>query len=537
VTFQAAARKVATVGCHGQGSATRWRRRRAFRRVAWASAVLAVAGLGCWGRDEPSAGESIVVVAPYEIGGLDPHLNDKLADFSVLLNVYEPLVSSDENLRLRGGLANAWENPTPETWLIHLRPAVEFHSGDPLRAADVVFTIRRLLDSPELEVRTYVLDVEDVTADDELTVRITTRGPSSALMSKLRNVMIVRAGSTTQELNRVANGTGPYRVAWQDTKALGLTRNERYWDSLAVVRKVEFRFGRDPIEAVQESRDDEVSIVTGGSRRLFEAARGSGRQEALRRSSLYAKHLGFDVEAETLPLTSGVANPFRDLRVRRAVSLAIDRDRFVDELAQFAEPLWQPFPPTVLGFDSHFGRPPSDRSRARRLLTEAGYSSGFDVVLLTRNILDAAAAEASRQLGEVGIRAQVEAVSDSVFFERLEDRTAGFWLNRFACSSGRAEDFLVDVVHSRDEEGFYGRYNYGRFASVELDEAIESLRAMADEEAHLDTSMGVVSRAMNEQVVVPLYADQDVYVVDRRVVWMPRADGYILVAEVRLRKE
>src|SRR5512142_1006489 len=126
----------------------------AFRAVA---ALLVSAALGVACASRPPRDLALLTVAiPSSLDDLDPHARDKLGSASVLSNVYEALVASDADMRIRPCLAAAWVSPDPLTWVFHLRPGVVFHDGRRLRAADVVFSFERLMKGPDLEVATYV---------------------------------------------------------------------------------------------------------------------------------------------------------------------------------------------------------------------------------------------------------------------------------------------------------------------------------------------------------------------------------------------
>src|SRR5580765_396084 len=111
-----------------------------------AAVVLAVASsvassVRCARRPATHPSETITISVPYEIETLDPHASGSAGGTAIASNFYEPLVGTDATLRPRPALATAWENPDPLTWTFHLRRDVRFHSGRPLRARDVAYSI------------------------------------------------------------------------------------------------------------------------------------------------------------------------------------------------------------------------------------------------------------------------------------------------------------------------------------------------------------------------------------------------------------
>ncbi|MEW6366371.1 MAG: ABC transporter substrate-binding protein [Acidobacteriota bacterium] len=114
---------------------------------------------------------------PYEIETLDPHAEAKLGNVSVLSNIYDPLVTTDAGMRVQPCLATSWETPNSQTWILHLRPSVSFHSGRSLRAADVLYSLNRVLHDSALGMSSTLVDVTRVRQIDDLTVEIRTSRP------------------------------------------------------------------------------------------------------------------------------------------------------------------------------------------------------------------------------------------------------------------------------------------------------------------------------------------------------------------------
>jgi peptide/nickel transport system substrate-binding protein len=482
----------------------------------------------------PQPATSVVRIAvPYEFRTLDPHAEDKLSNFALLLNVYEPLVSMDSEMKVQPALASSWESPDPLTWVFHLRPAVRFHSGRPLRAADVVFSFGRLAGHAELEARSYVANVSEVHALDERTLQIKTLVPSRILLNKLANVLIVAEGATSEALRSSADGTGPYALAeWRPSERMALRRYDGYWGAVPAVRDVEFVLGRGPEEAIHGLLDGNYRLILGNSKRVEDVVGRSGRHAVLRRNNLYVKYLGFDVARDATPFCSIKPNPFRDVRVRRAIGMAIDRRRLVAALSTGASAATQPLPRFVFGFNPTIPEAIHDPSAAAALLEKAGFGSGFRVVLHARRILSEGAVLVRQDLERIGIAVEVRPVPDAEFFQQLSRRDASFWMNRFGCSTGDAGDFLENVVHSPDRERRFGAANYGGSVDHAVDEAIERSAGIEKPEERRNALQELLATIVGNQVLIPLYNDQDVYGIDRALSWQPRSDSYIKVADI-----
>lgn len=500
------------------------------RRTTACLALLVLTAVSC---RKPPERDAIEIAVPYEVETLDPHAEDKVSNQALLANLYEPLVVLDRNLKVTPGLATSWESPDSSTWVFHLRPSVTFHSGRPLRAADVAYSFNRILRRTDLEMRNYLLDVSEVVATSTLTVEIRTRHPARNLLNKLSAVGIIPEGGDQERLRTSADGTGPYSLAaWSKAESASLIRNDRYWGGPAPIRRVEFALGRGPDAAIRGLLDGRYQLIQCDSKKVEVALEHSDRYSVLRRDNLFVKYMAFDLARDVTPFSSARPNPFRDIRVRRAVNAAIDRHRLVKEMWGYAVPATQPVPRLVFGFNPAIPEAVWDRDEAMTLLKEAGLPKGFPVVLHARKILGEAAALIREDLGNVGIGVEVRILPDAEFFDLVGRRGSTLWVNRFGCITGDAGEFLDDLLHSTDRARHLGMFNYGGYASSELDRAIEASAGIEKIETRRGALQEILRRAMEDLIVIPLYNDQDVYALERSYSWEPRSDSQIRAFEI-----
>lgn len=495
--------------------------------------------LACWPacRKAPAtspASAALVIAVPYELDSLDPHVADRLSSFAVLFNLYEPLVDTDADMKIRPALAATWESPDPLTWIFHLRPSVTFHSGKPLRAADVVYSLDRLRRDAGLQVRDFTRDITQVEAIGDLTVKVRTASPSGVFLAKLRHVAIVPEGATSDALRGRADGTGPYALAgWGPREGVRLQRNQAYWGRPPQAGEVRFALGLGPEKAMDGLLTGRYQLVKCDSRKVEAALGRSGR--VLVRESLYVKYLAFDLSREVTPFCRVRPNPFRDLRVRRAVAAAIDRRKLVSSLSSAAVPATQPVPRFVFGFDPSLPVPGPDVELARRLLREAGLGGGFEVVLHGRPFARDALPAIQEDLRRIGILAEPWLVSDTEHFDLLKHRSLTFWLTRIGCDTGDAGELFEDLVHSPDAAGRFGLLNDGGYVNPKLDAVIERSVRLVGAADRLAAFQEIMRAVVRDQALVPLYNDQDVYALEPSLSWQPRADSEIRAADIVLR--
>jgi peptide/nickel transport system substrate-binding protein len=500
-----------------------------MRGAAWL-APLIVALASCRGA-EPRV---LRVSVPWEAESLDPHARNTLANFALVSSLYEALVTTDADMRLRPALAARWENPDRSTWVFHLRPGVRFHSGRTLQARDVVWSLQRMAVEPGLEMATYALYIEKAEAVDELTVRVRTTRPLSILLNKLRFVAIVPHGTDAASLRAGVDGTGPYRVEeWEAGRRLHLRRFDGYWGDDAAFARVHILLARDPAQAARDFLEGGADIVQASSREAGRRLEADPRARVLRRPSLFVKYLAFDFREQR---PDGTPNPFHRPEVRQAVQLAIDRSALISSLRTDAVPAGQAVPPFIFGFNPRLPIPARDLGRARALLDRAGHAGGFETDLHVRRLYADAGSSVREQLREVGLRVAVRPLPDMEFLDRARRGEFAFYLSRFGCPTGDASDILDSTLHTRDVERRMGLQNYGHYSSAEVDEAIArsaEVESVTDRRAALER---VLELAHQDLVWVPLFADQDVYAVDRSLDWQPRNDSFVLPAEVEPRR-
>jgi peptide/nickel transport system substrate-binding protein len=511
---------------HATGSLRRFRE---DARVAKPlAALLAIAGLvGCTRRaaERRPEIERLIVAAPHQLITLDPHSQDTLSTWAILGNVYEGLVASDGELRVRPGLAERWESPDPLTWLFRLRPGVRFHDGYPLRAADVVHTLERLAADSRLDVRQYVWNVATVDALDPLTVRVRTRTPWPTLLAKLTQVYVVRAGEDTATLAQGTNGTGPYRLTeWRPGESVRLTRFDEYWGPRPAAREA-LIMQRDCAHVGPDELAEFDILATTCPEPV--AARADFRLE--RRTSLYVKYLGMDVERERTPFVQAPRNPFRDPLVREALSLAVDRERLVRRLGLPAQPAYQLVPKTVVGFDPRLAPDRPDLGRARRLLARAGYPDGFRVTLQVREPLRQVVPALKADLAAIGVETDVQLLDEATFSDRMSRREGSLWLSRFACLGGDVGDLFETFFSGVRRFSVHGGY-----ANAALERAFAQAALSQTELERRDRLKQLVADLGRDRPLIPLYNDEDVYLIRRGLAWQPRNDACLRIGDVNL---
>jgi peptide/nickel transport system substrate-binding protein len=483
---------------------------------------------------------------------LDPQWNLVGNNTQAMRNIYDTLSARDRNLQLVPSLALSWRAVDDTTWEYKLRPGVKFHDGSDFTAEDVKFTIARVGSIPgnPNSYAVYVGQIREVVVVDPLTVRFVTNGPAPLLPTNLSNIFILSSRNGPQpngdfNTGKAAIGTGPFRVvSWQPGSPLVLRRNDAYWGDRQPWQDVRF---------VPISRDSaRVAALLAGDidfiNRVPIADLARLRQDPKIRvfagDSAYVYMLFPDVENDSPQGVRDIAgnpvakNPFKDARVRRALSLSINRQAIVDRTMEGqASVANQAVPAGFFGHSTRIAPASFDAERARALLAEAGYRDGFQVDLSCPNdrfANDAKICEAVAQfLVRIGIRTQVSAMPSAVFFPRRGKKEFGLHMAGWGSLTGESSYFLGAQVHPARRDLGLGAINTNGISDPEIDALVQEARPVLDEARRRAILEKAMELAMERGYIIPAVTFQ-VLSAGRadRVSYATRADEETLAAEI-----
>jgi peptide/nickel transport system substrate-binding protein len=223
--------------------------------------------------------------------------------------------------------------------------------------------------------------------------------------------------------------------------------------------------------------------------------------------------------------------PWSDVRVRRAVDAAIDRDGLVRRLNGTGRPAFQAAPPNVFGFDPAVPPRPRDLAAARRLLEQAGHRGGFETSVDVYAERVAMAESVRDDLAELGIAVAVNAVARGDVYDLARTGKRGASLVGWVFSSGETSEFLECCLHTPTQG--LGFNNLGGWSNRRIDVLAETNATLLDTAERLAALKEAGAIVTSELPVIPLYVAQDVYGVRDGVAFSPRADGEVWLPDVR----
>ncbi len=467
-----------------------------------------------------------------QVTSIDPEYHNISPNNAFAAMVYGALIDTDGQSRLKPGLALSWTALADDLWEFKLRPGVTFHDGTPFTADDVAFTFQRIpavVNSPG-SYSTFIYSIDRVEIPDPLTLRLHTKTPDPLLPGNLTQVWILsralHTGAATEDFNsgRLAIGTGPFRVASvRFGDRIELDRNDAYWGEKSPWAHVSYRqvtneaarsasllsgdvdfIDQVPTADVAHLRNEpKVRLSEADSLRVIYIAMDQGRDGAS----------PFITDNDGRPLDK---NPLRDVRVRRALSLAIDRTAEVARVMEgVATPTLQYMAPGTFGYVPDLVPPRANPEEARRLLAEAGYPQGFRITLHGPNdrypndfrIVQAVAQMWTR----IGVRTAVETGPYSSFITRASRQEFSAFLVSWGTATGEPGAGIRSTVATYDAKSGMGSVNRARYSNPELDAGLAAAMRVIDEtkrEAMLQEVTRVLARDVG---IIPIHLQKNVW--------------------------
>jgi peptide/nickel transport system substrate-binding protein len=502
----------------------------------------------------PAGAQTLTIASGGAITSLDPHFFNASPNNAIAQHIFGRLVDRDAASRIRPDLAESWRLISDTEWEFKLRRDVTWHDGRPFTADDVVFTLSRAPSVPNSPggFGATLRSVKSASALDPWTLRIVTHEPNPVLLPELASIFIVSRqvgeSATTDDYNagRAAIGTGPYRVVdHRQGDRTELARNDAYWGGREPWQRVSYRFvAADPARSAALLAGDVDMIDQVAPNDLPRLSRDQ-RVTISQIQSLRLVHVGPDfsrsgplphvTDNEGRPLAS---NPFLDVRVRRALSLAINREQLAERAMDgLAAPAGQWLPPGTYSYDPETPPPAFDPDAARRLLAEAGFPNGFRVTLHTMNDRfpnDARLAQVVAQMwSRIGVQTAVEALPWTTYSPRAARQEFSMSMGSWGSSTGEGLSFAKNVLSTFNRERRTGPSNQRRFSSAEFDAMVGRASMLMDDEQREAAIRELVRWTAENVPMIPLLHLNNVWALRRGLSYEPRMDERTLAMGVR----
>ena len=478
-----------------------------------------------------------------DVTSMDPHYHNLTPNNNVAQHVFGLLVQRNEKEQLEPGLATEWKAIDPTTWEFKLRRGVKFHDGSDFTADDVLASINRVPKVPNSPspFTAYTKQIVKMEAVDPYTVRFHTATPYPLMPSDLTQVFIVSRKSesaSTDDFNsgKAANGTGPYKlVRYAKGDRIELARFDGYWGGRTSWDKVTMRLLPQNASRVAALLSGDVQVIEAVPSADLARLKQDKRIGVARTVVDRHIYLHLDSNRDASPFVTDKdgkpleRNPLKDPRVRRALSMAIDRNAIVARVMEGeAVPSGQLIPEFLFGATKNLKVEKFDPDGAKKLMAEAGWPDGFGVTLHTPNdryANDAKIAQAVAQMWtRAGVPTKVVAMPSATYFPQATELKFSAMLLGWSTGTGEASSSLKALVMTYNRDKGYGGTNRGRYSNAKVDALTEDALQTVDDvkrEAYLQRATEIL---IADQGIIPLHFQVNSWAMRDGITYVPRVD-------------
>ncbi|MFU1477335.1 ABC transporter substrate-binding protein [Roseovarius sp. C7] len=443
---------------------------------------------------------------------LDPH--EQLSGGTLQLShmVFDPLVRWNKDLGFDPRLAESWDRVDDTTVRFNLRKGVKFHSGDEMKAEDVVYTIERLKNSPDF--KGIFSSWASATAVDDYTVEVKTDGPSPLVLHTATYVFpmdkdfyteggdeVVKHGDSFASSN--VSGTGPFKITEREQGVkVVFERNADYWDTespgnvqtavLTPIKEaptrvaallagdVDFIAPVPPTDLERIEADENTNLVTMTGTRIITLQLNQKRHEAL-----------------------------ADPKVRQAIVHAVNNEGIVQKIMKgFGTAAAQQSPEGYVGYNPDL-TPRFDVAKAKSLMEEAGYADGFEATMMCPNnryvndykICEAAAA----MLAKINIKIDLTTMPKAQYWPKFDERAADIMMIGWHADTEDSANFNEFLTMTPDADTGKGQYNSGNYSNAKVDELTMASLTETDAAKRAEMLQEVEKILYDDAAYVPLH--------------------------------
>ena len=519
------------------------------------AAIALMGGALAWTGVGGAAAQDLVVGLGANVTSIDPHFHNLSPNSNVAQHVFNSLIHQDDKQRLVPGLATEWKAVDDTTWEFKLRQGVKFHDGSSFDAEDVVATLKRVpwVPNSPSSFALYTRAVKEAVVVDPHTIRFKTAAPYPLLPVDLSSVFIVNrkmVEAPTVDFNsgKAAIGTGPFRfVEYKPGDRIVLQRNEGYWGQKPHWANVSLRLMTNNATRVS-------ALLSGDVQFIEQVPTADVKNLATNQNVAISRVVGnrviylhLDSFRDQTPQITDKAgqplekNPLKDVRVRKALNKAVNRQAIVERLMEGeAIPAGGLLAEGFFGVSPKLKPEPFDQEGARKLLAEAGYPNGFTMTIHGPNdryvndekVLQAVGAMFTR----VGIDTKVVAMPWATYAGQSSAPAFSFsvMLVGWGAGTGEMSSPLRSLIATPNREKGMGFSNRGRYSTPKVDEILFQALATVDDGKRDKLLQEASELAMlTDAALVPLHYQIKLWAARKGLVYTPRADEFTLAHELR----
>jgi peptide/nickel transport system substrate-binding protein len=508
----------------------------------------------------PAAAKTFKFAFQGDLNALDSYTLNETFTQGMLSNVMEGLVRRDKDLKIIPGLAERWELVDPLKWRFYLRKGVTFHGGEAFTADDVIFSMDRAR-VPESQVRNKVQTDAKFTKIDDHTLEVQLATPNPILHYEWDVIHIFskswseKVGATQPQSAKAtslsgwaltANGTGPFTVVSHEPGVKTVFKPfAGWWDKPAHnLTEVIFTTIKSDATRVAALLTGEIDMMDPVPVQDIDRIKTNASTDVMIGPELRTIFLNMDQMRDELKYASVKGkNPFKDVRVRKAVYQAIDIEAIKSKVMRgMAVPSALLLSPLLFEPMAGVKRYPYDVDAAKKLMADAGYAEGFELRMDCPNdryVNDAAICQAiGGMLARINVKVTLNAQPKAKYFE-FAGQTGGYdsSFNLLGWTPGSFDSWnvLANIIGCRDEKGKGGSANYGGYCNPKIEDLTVKIRSEGDKTKRDAMIKDAYTILYDEVGLIPLHQQSLAWGVSKKVEMVQRADNSILFMWTRMK--
>ena len=484
--------------------------------------------------------------AQNDILTMDPHSQNHATTHAIMQYTYEGLTRYSKDYQIEPCLATSWEQVSETQYRFHLRKGVKFHDGSPFTADDVVFSFGRIK-QPQGTNQIYVAGIKEVKKVDDATVDLLLEGPHPLLLKNIVDFRIMSKSwsekNRSQNIqdykskeetfaSRNTNGTGPYLIkGWEPDKRIVMTANKDWWGKVdGNVSDVIYTPIKSDATRVSALLSGEVDLVTDLPTQDVERLRKEPNLKVLDGHEVRTIFIGLDQHNDELKYAAVKGkNPFKDVRVRKALNMAVDREAIRKvTMRGLSIPAGIMIAPGVHGHSKEIDIVPKfDAAGAKKLLAEAGYPDGFEFTLdcpNNRYVNDEKICQALVSMwAKAGLNVKLNAMPFATYIPKLLNFDTSAYMLGWGVVTFDGLYTLQSLVHTKTG-GADGSFNSGRISDAKLDQIIDALKVTIDVKKRDALLKEGLEITRDQAYYVPLHHQMRPWAMKKNVTTLHRAD-------------
>ncbi|WP_442596544.1 glutathione ABC transporter substrate-binding protein [Neobacillus sp. D3-1R] len=475
-----------------------------------------------------SDGGELVIAVLSDATQLDPHKGTDIPSANVYHGkIYEGLVIQDKNMDIQPGLATEWNKLDDLTWEFKLRQGVKFHDGTDFNAEAVKKTLERVVDPEVASPRAKLFDmITEIKIVDDYTIQLKTAYPFSPLLSNLAHYSggIISPKAIEEQGDKLGQhpaGTGPFKLdSWTPGSELKLVKNEDYWGDKPKVDSVVYKVVPEDATRIAMVETGQAHLAEPVPVTEVERIENSQTMKLIRSEALGIDYIGFNTQKK----------PFDNVKVRQAISLAIDTDMIVQGVFNnVGTKATAPMGPGVWGHNPNLTGWDYDVEKAKALLKEAGYPNGFKTTIWTndnKERVDVAEVVQS-QLKGIGIDVEIKVMEWGAYLDATSKGEHDMFILGWSNMTGDADYNQFFLFHS-DAKGEAGNRSF--YSNPKVDELINQGRQEADPNKRQEIYNEAQEIEMEDAPMVFLRNDENLMAAGKNVngFWIHPAGIYMI---------